>query len=341
MTDYDILKNDELLVNRVIDFYTSEFSNTNMFLEIKKISEQKASERNDLNSIQFIQMGFFSITDFKNFMSETKEISLTTSKLEILVNVLEKKRILKKLSTIIGVSDNPRFNANSDYTKYLYNRKLILNTIYGWNYVLEKYANSVIKIQHLDKKGDYHIGTGFYFAIINPKNNVITSLIVTNKHVLENAKEIKLFTKNEKEIEFNKSFTDKNRDIGFVLLKTELEKTSTFHFNPKVEILAEIVTVGYPSIPMTKECYQVYHKGEINSFVENYKNNKLFLFSAKTSSGNSGSPILDKYGMVVGIVTEELFEQKAFYEKGKLPYYAGIPTSEIIESANENIFIDE
>lgn len=339
MTDYDILKDDELLVNRVIDFYTSEFSNSSMFLEIKKISEQKASDRNDINSIQFIQMGFFSITDFKNFMSETKEVSLTTSKLEILIIALEKKRILKRLPTIIAISDKLRYNANSDYTKYLFDRKLILNTIYGWNYIIEKYANSVIKIQHLDKNGDYHIGTGFYFTIKNPKNNMITSLIVTNKHVLENAKEIKLFTKNEEEIKFIKALIDENRDIGFVLLKKQLEKTSTFHFNPKVEILSEIVTIGYPSIPMTKECYQVYHKGEINSFVEDYENNKLFLFSAKTSSGNSGSPILDKYGMVVGMVTEELFEQKSFYEKGKLPYYAGIPTSEIIESANETVFI--
>ena len=285
-------------------------------------------------------MGFFSITDFKNFMSENKEVSLTISKLEILINALEKKKILKRLPTIVGVSDKPRYNANSEYTKFLYNRKLILNTIYGWNYVIEKYSNSVIKIQHLDKKGDYHIGTGFYFAIKNPKNEKITSLIVTNKHVLEKAQEIKLYTKNEEEIEFNKCLIDKNRDIGFVLLKTELEKISSFHFNSKVEIMSEIVTIGYPSIPQTKECYQVYHKGEINSFVEDYQNNKLFLFSAKTSSGNSGSPILDKYGMVVGIVTQELFEKNAFFEKGKLPYYAGIPTLEIIESANENIFID-
>lgn len=89
---------------------------------------------------------------------------------------------------------------------------------------------------------------------------------------------------------------------------------------------------------MTKHSYQVYHKGELNSFVEDYRENQLFLFSAKTSSGNSGSPIIDKYGMVIGIVTEELFEQELFYEKGKLPYYAGIPTEEIIKSVNEYIF---
>jgi hypothetical protein len=92
---------------------------------------------------------------------------------------------------------------------------------------------------------------------------------------------------------------------------------------------------------MTKYSYQVYHKGEVNSFVEDYKSNKLFLFSAKTSSGNSGSPVIDKTGMVLGIVTEELFEKDKFYEKGKLPYYAAIPAIEIGRMISERMLSNE
>jgi len=129
---------------------------------------------------------------------------------------------------------------------------------------------------------------------------------------------------------------DSKRDLAFIELIEEF-KNPTFHLNTDINILTEIITIGYPSIPMTNGSYQICHKGEINSFVEDYQSNKKFLFSAKTSSGNSGSPIIDKYGMVVGIVSEELFQQNEFYTKGKLPYYAGIPTIEIIKSLNENL----
>ena len=80
------------------------------------------------------------------------------------------------------------------------------------------------------------------------------------------------------------------------------------------------------------------HKGEINAYGHDLMGNCLLLITAKTSSGNSGSPIIDKYGMVMGIIAQDLFEQDQFVNKGKLPYYAGIPTTEIINSLNENVF---
>lgn len=86
---------------------------------------------------------------------------------------------------------------------------------------------------------------------------------------------------------------------------------------------------------MTKYAYQVYHKGEINSHIEDYFGNKLFLFSAKTSPGNSGGPIIERSGMVIGIVTEMLFEQEEFFQKGILPYSAGIPATKIIDFLND------
>jgi len=96
-------------------------------------------------------------------------------------------------------------------------------------------------------------------------------------------------------------------------------------------ILDNIITMGYPIVPMTRDGYLLCHGGEINSVVHNYSGQEYFLFSAKTSSGNSGSPVIDKFGNVVGIVTEELFERDQFYKKGKLPYYGAIPSSYILD----------
>jgi S1-C subfamily serine protease len=97
-----------------------------------------------------------------------------------------------------------------------------------------------------------------------------------------------------------------------------------------MELLSDIVTIGFPRIPRSTEAYQTCHKGEINSIIgQDYDGQELFIFSAKTSSGNSGSPVINRYGLVVGIVTQELFEQQSFKEQGKLPYYAAIPAKYI------------
>jgi len=278
-----------------------------------------------------------SVFDFLMYMTETKQIGngIKTSIVETLIHSLERERIVNVLPENFGNSHDRRYKASGDYAKFFYDRDLILNVACGWRYIIDRYSNSVVKIEHKDKAGDISIGTGFYFFARNEK--FIKPLIITNKHVLEKASSIKVLSKDDTVINYSAIKVDDKRDLGFIELESQLE-TPTFHFNSASEILSEVLTIGYPSIPMTKQAYQVYHKGELNSFVEDYQDNQLFLFSAKTSSGNSGSPIIDKYGMVIGIVTEELFEQEQFYQKGKLPYYAGIPTEEIIKSANENIF---
>ena len=69
------------------------------------------------------------------------------------------------------------------------------------------------------------------------------------------------------------------------------------------------------------------NKGEINSYIENYSGNTLFLISAKTSSGNSESPVINEKGQVLGMVAHELFEKGALLEKGKLLYTGIIPTN--------------
>ena len=132
-------------------------------------------------------------------------------------------------------------------------------------------------------------------------------------------KEFKIFADLEKRL------SKIEKTIRLFMFITEWLSKNEFRFTV-------VDNIKYPTIPTTKFAYQVYHKGEVNSFVEDYWDNNLFLISAKTSSGNSGSPIIDNSGMVVGVITEELFEKDKFYEKGKLPYYAGIPTVEIVKA---------
>ncbi len=334
---YHILSSNIELAKKTVDYFMAEVVNPKLFEDIKRIGIEQTKRMNKPNSETFISLGYLSVFDFMMYMTETKQIGngIKMNIVETLIHSLEKEKIVNVLPENFGNIHDRRYKASGDYAKFLHNRDLILNVVCGWRYIIDSYCNSVVMIEHKDKAGDFSIGTGFYFAAGNEK--FVKPLIITNKHVLENASSIKVFSKDDIEIHYSSIKVDDKRDLGFIELESQLE-SATFHFNPAREILSEVLTIGYPSIPMTKQAYQVYHKGELNSFVEDYQDNQIFLFSAKTSSGNSGSPIIDKYGMVIGIVTEELFEKEQFYQKGKLPYYAGIPTEEIIKSLNEYIF---
>lgn len=335
---YQIISSNLDLARKTIDYFMAEIVSPELFEEIKSIGIKWSNKMNKLNGENFIGMGYLSVFDFMMYMSDTKQMGdgIKMHIVEVLVHALEDEGIVSFLPENFGNLQDRRYKANGDFAKFFYDRDLILNLVCGWRYIIDKYSNSVLKIEHETQKGDFSIGTGFYYVVGNEK--YIKPLVITNKHVIENAKAIKIFTKNDIEIKYSAIQLDEKRDLGFIELDTIFE-TPTFHLNPAREVLSEVLTIGYPSIPMTIQAYQVYHKGEVNSFVEDYSGNQLFLFSAKTSSGNSGSPIIDKYGMVVGIVTEELFEQELFDKKGKPAYYAGIPAEEIINSANKYIFI--
>jgi len=321
-----------------IDYFLSEAINKDNFNEIQQYAIDWSNSPGRSSYKLYIKLGYLSLTEFLHYTTDKKliELPLQTEIIEELLKSLEEEKLIIQLSQVFGTPIEKRYKSGGELTKQLYNQNLLLNVLLGWNYIIDKYAESVIKIENIDSKGNISIGTGFYAKV--KMGSRVFPYIITNKHVVETAAKINLFSNKDVPIEFIVIVCDSKRDLAYIGLK-EFINESPFVLNSQLEVLSEIVTMGYPSVPMTKEAYQIYHKGEVNSFVEDYENNKLFLFSAKTSSGNSGSPIIDKYGMVVGIITEELFEKEAFYDKGKLPYYAAIPASEINESISETFVL--
>lgn len=275
-------------------------------------------------------MGYLSAFDFTMYLSEKKLIDggVKMRVVELTLKSLEEKLIISPVDQMLTGNNDKRYKSNGEYTKNLYDNNLIANLIFGFNYIVSKYQYSVVKIENIDKNTDASIGTGFLITYDGKQ------IIVTNRHVVDGATKIRVLDKDDNEIDFETPFKDEKSDLAIIPISSQLNSPE-LQLNPVMEILSEIVTIGYPSIPMTKLAYQVYHKGEVNSFVEDYYGNKLFLISAKTSSGNSGSPVIDKTGLVIGIITEELFEKELFDKKGKLPYYAAIPTNEIFRVLNE------
>ncbi|MDT0556817.1 S1 family peptidase [Patiriisocius hiemis] len=239
-----------------------------------------------------------------------------------IVNRLVEVSVLTKYNDLIKENREEKYIAtNYEYLQFLKQNKLLKNLFFGFNYIIDeyKYAVPIIEIKLPDKS--ISSGTGF---IISYNNDFF---VITNRHVVSSAIEIKVLIE-DVEINFDTFILSDDADIAISKIKNY--SGISFYLNTNIQILDSIITIGYPSIPMTKSAYQVFHRGEINSFVDDYFGNNLFLFSAKTSSGNSGSPVIDKHGSVIGIVCQELFEKDQLVERGILPYYAAIPSSIIM-----------
>jgi len=320
------------LLRTSLDFFTSQLVNNDLFEEIKGICSK--------NSINDINRGYLSISDFRTYISHKQLFSsIPIGIIDLFVNILVEERIIIPIDSVLTNGNEKKYLANGSNTSIillLERPDLLYNKILGFPYIVEIYGKSVLKIENIDKNKEPSIGTGF---IIQATEN--TKLIVTNKHVLDKHVQLNVYDKEDNQINIGTPIIDTKSDLALIPFEVINNDIPTFILANSTKILSEIITIGYPSVPMTNFSYQVTHSGEINSYVEDYRKSKLFLFSAKTSSGNSGSPVINKYGYVLGIVTQELFTKGELEKSGKLPYYAAIPSSEIIRFLNESLLLYE
>lgn len=331
MANVNIIRSNLELAHKVVEFLALEFIDKERY----KIMQSKvctfSTDLRGQNANKFVQLGFFSILECTLFLSEENETVSYGRTIDETFKALEEKNLIYSVDKMASNFTAKRFRLNGEIVADFYRRDLIFNIIFGFEYIIEKYRNSVLKIEHITKEKDHHVGTGF---IIRYNSNL---LLITNKHVIEGNHKLNVYDYNDNIVKIDKPYLHAIKDLAVIPILEWDIKNSILSLNTEIKILDDIITIGFPSIPMTRFSYQVYHKGEINSFVKDYAGNHLFLISAKTSAGNSGSPVINEKGTVVGIITEELFEKEQFYEKGKLPYYGAISSDDIISVLKEYV----
>jgi len=175
------------------------------------------------------------------------------------------------------------------------NKELVRRTI-----TLEEDRNDPVAE---DENAVSKTGTGF---LIDAKG-----YIITNYHVIENAKKVHI--KGVKG-DFNTSFdadliaADISNDLALLKLKTSLVEFSQPPFSLRttpVKQGEEVFTLGYPLVfAMGNEVKLTNGVLSANSGIKN--NIATMQFSAPVQPGNSGSPLFDKDGNVVGVVSSKL-----------------------------------
>ena len=164
-------------------------------------------------------------------------------------------------------------------------------------------------------------GTGFFVST--------NGHMVTNNHVIDSCDNVKAHYKG-RELDVNVLFNDRTNDLAIIKANIKPEKVFAIS-NEDVSLLEDIIVAGYPLGKNISASIKTF-KGSVTAlagFGDNYSN---FQIDASLSSGNSGGPIINQKGNVVGVAVEKLVEV------GVEGFNFGVKSSTLKTFANSNQF---
>lgn len=154
-------------------------------------------------------------------------------------------------------------------------------------------------------------GTGFF---------VTPELIVTNYHVVDNAKTIEIKFKNSQKASATVVTKDPVNDLALLKVNTA-EFTATplpISRDPGIKDGDAVYTVGFP-IPGLLGTNAKLSQGIINSTTGVQDDVRMLQISIPIQPGNSGGPLLNAKGQVVGVVTASVNPYKLLLLTGTFP----------------------
>ena len=140
--------------------------------------------------------------------------------------------------------------------------------------------------------------------------------VVTNHHVIDGCAKVLLYAQGE-EIPVTVVTYDLQNDLA--LLKGEFEPSVVLNLSDdRPELLQDVFVAGFPFGERFSTSVKV-TKGIVSSLTGLGNNFSNFQIDAALQSGNSGGPILDDYGNVVGVAEAKLDAKYMFEEFGIIP----------------------
>lgn len=316
-----IFKDEDGLITEVIKFFFASVLQKDHFEKVVEKCLENPSQQGNRHLL--IRQGKFGLSDFLFYWQRVIQPGGGLVKGLVIEEVLRRfcDCHLLTRSQMLLEHGLDFYQVNEPFAEFLLQRDALENLAFDFPHLVQKYRCSIVKILICDDKGDQWIGTGFFCAA--------NRLIITNKHVVEEQAEGFPIVKNAN----GDQLVVKNleKDTCWDLAIIEVEPTAgvrPLFPATEVEILDQIITIGYPRIPLALNHPLVAHSGEINGQIT-LQDGDYLIFSSKTAPGNSGGPLLNRAGLVVGVVTQELQSQVAI-EKKILPYYCAIPIKQLI-----------
>lgn len=152
------------------------------------------------------------------------------------------------------------------------------------------------------------IGTGTGFFVSND------GYILTNEHVVKNAKRVSVYI-NKKTYDAEIIMTDSYNDIA--LLKTNIKNKAISLSNTNQNKGSSVSAFGYPLLGMQGNELKTTF-GHINSLSGLRGDFRYYQIDTPIQPGNSGGPLINKYGEVIGIVSAALSQEATMKNAGVL-----------------------
>ena len=169
-------------------------------------------------------------------------------------------------------------------------------------------------------------GTGFYISD--------DGFVVTNQHVINGCNEVQVHNSGDI-VAATLIGQDKINDLA--LLKTKLRAKAVFKLSPENPyLLQDIVAAGFPFGESISSTIKV-TKGVVSSLSGLGDNSGQIQIDAALQPGNSGGPIIDNNGNVVGVAVAKLDVEKSLESFGAIPENVNFG----IKLSNLKTFLDD
>lgn len=298
---------------------------------IKFFSPLKAKDIREMLGLQNFegQITPLSVNDFFKYLEDVKG-QKGARRYHYHVLTLVKK--LEQANVLYSAGSNPNFSMGLEKCYYFMKELtdlqktnwLWLGEALGLEYIQYKAQEFLVPITGVGSEQKVGIGTG---TLVN------NDTVMTCAHVLTEMTVDKKIKFKNKEIKIVEVKTHDLVDVGIIKLSEPVDLDYQLIFG-KAYMLDDILTMGFPPVPMTRDAYLVSQKGEINSSVQNYDGVWHFIYSSITRPGNSGGPIFTNRGQLVGISARHL-EREIDKDKNVVPFFEGIPSVELIKALRE------
>ncbi|HLI11944.1 MAG TPA: serine protease [Alphaproteobacteria bacterium] len=163
-------------------------------------------------------------------------------------------------------------------------------------------------------------GSGFFVTL--------DGAVVTNNHVIAGCKGASIETSRDKILPAAIVAVDEFDDLALLDTKVQAPAAAKFRLTGTARPHAPVAIVGYPThglMPIVPDLIS----GHVRGYAGGGSSPSILAVDADVRHGNSGSPILDQSGSVIGVVRAKLDVVKFYQETNVLPDDVGygIPAS--------------
>jgi S1-C subfamily serine protease len=152
-------------------------------------------------------------------------------------------------------------------------------------------------------------GTGFVVA---------PGRALTNHHVIDDCRAVRLRASGGAEMDARVIVSDRERDLALLEVPNEAGPPLSFRRDGNIRRGEGVVTYGFPLAGLLSSGPTL-TTGEISALAGLSDNQRQFQISAPVQPGNSGGPLLDLAGNVVGVIVSKLNAQRIAQRTGDIP----------------------